>query len=184
MSDTKTGEFLEALSENKLARIAGAILSETAVGKGGRIIGKVAGILGTSEEPDAIKEAIKTANPEQMSKLAEIQAGLEKAELEAAEAAGRELTERHKTDMMSDNVLSKNVRPVLFIAAVSACIIYHFVGAGCLFLEDSMSADQVDAILSLAENLHRLALYFAAFYVGARTVEKPFSKWDGKIFRS
>lgn len=177
-----TGNFLENLADNKLARIAGAILSETAVGKGGRIIGKVANILGTDERPDAISEAVKTATPEQMAELAKIQADLERAETEAIIARESELTERHKTDMMSDNALSKNVRPSLFIAAVSACVLYHFIGAACLFFRQEMTVDQVDAILSLANNLHRLALYFAAFYVGARTVEKPFSKWDGRIF--
>lgn len=159
------------LKKSKLPDLAGAVLSESPVGKVGRTLRRVREVLGVdSEEPGDLAEALAGASPEQLAELRRIEAELRMSE-------GRELTARHEHDMLSDSWLSKNIRPMALMALLVVLFVYSAVAGGAAIWGPEMGEDRAGVLLSFGSLLADLATVAVGFYFGSRGVQHCVGHW-------
>ena len=167
----------DALQKSKIDDVVGAVLSETPLGKIGRMIEKLSDILGTDSDEDSVLEAIEAGiPPEQAIAIREFALREREALEETRRSEIENLTSRHAADMMADSLLSKTVRPI---------VTYILLGSVLL---DSISVRLLEAKgieTDASQTLSVLMQMAIGFYFGSRGIQHVVaqfaSKWNGTL---
>jgi hypothetical protein len=141
----------------------------TAVGgpAGGIVAATIGGLLGVdAKDETALERAIESASPETLTRLREIEAGVEIAAIQARETEERELTARHAADMMGDSWLSKNIRPIVLAFVVLSFVLLIYCAAFFLPLDRAL------VVTPLVTALGGIVMTVIGFYFGGRSLEK------------
>jgi len=142
-------------------------VAATVGGPAGAVVGNIiADIVGANrDDPDAIEEALATANPETLIRLREIEANLRTQQLETVRNLEDNLTERLQSDNVADGWLPRNIRPLVLLVMTVAYLILVFVSISSL-------AETAVVALEFGEQIKFLLATIVGFYFGSRGTEK------------